>query len=801
MIPADVTPEDQDRTLAKELKERHERLAVTLLDIGDVVIVTDGDGNVTLSARHRSLGLLHAVIVTDAFGNVTFLNPVAETLTGWTDSDAKNQPIETVFNIVKEVTRTQVDQPVRGVIQDGLTQCLARNTLLIAKDGSERLINDCAAPILGTTGALDGVVLIFRDVTERRRIEHGLEDTGLNCDVVLAKVRESFVVLDEDLRVVSANLAFYKTFGASPEETVGRSFFTLADGQWESPPLRTLLERFLPNAASFKDVEIEPVFPVFGARSMLLNARKLPRPDGRANLILLAIEDVTGRVRMTATLAASEIQSRRLFDAAKDGILILDAETGAIVDANLFLLDLIGYTRAGLLGKKLWEIGLLGDIEASKVSFRELQEKGYVRYEDLPLQTSDDRQIEVEVVSYMYRSGGAMIIQCNIRDVTQRRRAEEELKRAKDAAEEANRVKDRFLANLSHELRTPLTPVLATIAHVEKLPGLPLELYEGLASIRRNVELESRLIDDLLDVTRIARGKLELHQEVLDVHACLRAALEVCQSEIEMKEQEVSMALRAKAHLIWADSARIQQVFWNLIKNAVKFTPARGHISLRSANAGDGRLVIEVIDTGVGIEPMFLPRIFEAFEQGARSVTREHGGLGLGLAIAKMLVELHGGLLTVTSGGKSEGSVFTVEFQTLPPMKTHEPPLDANLDAKGGRSHLLLIEDNFDTRQAIAQLLRSHGFYVRTAANVEKAREALDGEHFNLLISDIGLPDGSGLEIMRYSRDHIGVKGIALSGYGTDDDIRECKEAGFAHHLTKPTNMNTLVDLITRTAC
>ena len=203
-------------------------------------------------------------------------------------------------------------------------------------------------------------------------------------------MRDALVVLGRDLRVESANRSFYETFRTSPEETMGRSLFELGDGQWDAPGLRALLEGVLTEDTSFDDFEVERAFPAIGARTMLLNARKLYREDGRAEMILLAIEDVTGPTRSALALAASEIRFRRLFEAAKDGILILDADTGAIVDANPFLLDLLGYSHADLLGKQLWDIGLLGDVEASRASFRELQEKGYVRYEDLPL--GDERR-------------------------------------------------------------------------------------------------------------------------------------------------------------------------------------------------------------------------------------------------------------------------------------------------------------------------------------------------------------------------------------------------------------------------
>jgi PAS domain S-box-containing protein len=773
MTACDV-PEDHDGQRAGSTDERRERLGMTLLSIGDAVIVTDDRGKVTL------------------------LNPVAETLTGWADRDAKDLPIESVFHIVDEVTRQPANQPVQRVIENGLIQYLAGRTLLIAKDGSERSIDDSAAPILGEGGDLSGVVLIFRDITERRRHEQTLEDTRLHGEVIVATVREALVVLGPELRVVSANRSFYETFRSSPGETLGRYLFDLGDGQWDTPPLRALLAELLSHETSFDDFEVERIFPAIGARCMLLNARRLHGEDGRAEMILLAIEDVTGHARSVSALAASEVRFRRLFEAAKDGILILDADTGAIVDANPFLLDLLGYTHADLLGKKLWDIGLLGDVEASKASFLELQAKGYVRYEDLPLETSDKRHVEVEVVSNVYRTGETMIIQCNIRDVTERKRAEEELRRAKETAEEAGRVKDRFLATLSHELRTPLTPVLASIAYVETRSDLSAELREELASIRRNVELEARLIDDLLDMTRISQGKLELHREIVNVHTALRAALEICQGEAEAKELDVTLALRAKVHHVWADPDRIQQVFWNLIKNAIKFTPVEGGISLRSSNAGAGRLVIEVSDTGIGIEREAIPRIFDAFEQGGTTVTRRYGGLGLGLAIAKMLVELHGGVLTVTSGGRDSGSRFRIELETIPALKVQVPPSDPA--ALVGQRSLLLVEDNADTRRAICLLLRSSGFTVRTAGSVGEAFAAIDGERFDLLVSDIALPDGSGLDVMRHGREKVGLKGIAFSGFGTPDDVRESMEAGFSHHLTKPSSLNALVALITRTA-
>jgi PAS domain S-box-containing protein len=766
--------DDGDGKSAHENADRRDRLGKNLLSIGD------------------------AVIVTDSVGKVVLLNAAAELLTGWTDHDARDRPIETVFRIIHEVTREPVNQPVKEVIDRGGVQHLAQFTLLVAKNGSERAIADSASPIHDDTGDLDGVVLIFKDTTERRAAELQLENDRWRCAVIIEAVRDSLVVLNSDLQVRSANRSFYETFQTSPAVTLSQSFFGLGNGQWNCNGLRALLEQILSADTSSGEYQVERDFPSIGKRIMLINARKLNGEGGRETLILLAIEDITGRSVMANSLAASEVRFTRLFESAKDGILILDAETGSIDDANPFLLDLLGYTRPEILGKHLWDIGLFGDIEACRASFRELQQKGYVRYEDLPLETKNGRHVDVEVVSNVYPVNEHMVIQCNIRDVTMRKRAEDETKHARDASEASGRAKDRFLATLSHELRTPLTPVLATIAYLEMRPDMPgAELRQQLGSIRRNVELEAQLIDDLLDVTRIGTGKLELHREVLDIHDVLRSALEVCQVDVEAKSLEVSLALRAKDHRVWADPARIQQVFWNLIKNAVKFTPTAGRISLRSADVEPGRIAIDVVDSGIGIEPEAISRIFDAFEQGDQSVTRRHGGLGLGLAIAKLLVDLHGGALTVTSGGRSCGSEFRVALETVALLTDqHQPPHSAAT----GHQKVLLVDDNAETLRTIAMVLESSGFDVRTAASVESAFAALRGEQFNLLVSDIGLPDGSGLDIMRHCRDNLGLKGIAFSGYATDYDVRASLEAGFAHHLAKPADLGRMIGLAARMA-
>ncbi|HEX8202272.1 MAG TPA: ATP-binding protein, partial [Isosphaeraceae bacterium] len=383
----------------------------------------------------------------------------------------------------------------------------------------------------------------------------------------------------------------------------------------------------------------------------------------------------------------------------------------------------------------------------------------------------------------------------------QRHRYEEELTRSKETAEAASQAKDHFLAVLSHELRTPLTPVLASMTYIESQPDLPPDLRGEIMALRRNVEMEARLIDDLLDLTRISRGKIELRREVLDAHAALRNALEICQEEIEEKQLEVAQGLWAKRHQVWADPARLQQVFWNLIKNAIKFTPPDGRISLRTSNDDRGRFRFQIRDSGIGIEPEVLPRIFNAFEQGERTVTRQFGGLGLGLTLSKTLVDLHQGRLTAASEGRGHGATFTLELETvsLLPETSTPPAAVMTLGAAQKVLRILLVEDHKDTLRIISRLLGRLGYTVKTASSVRMALELAGGEAFDLLISDIGLPDGSGLEIMRTLRPRA-IKGIALSGFGMEDDLRKSREAGFAHHLIKPINFRTLEQVIHQVA-
>jgi PAS domain S-box-containing protein len=393
----------------------------------------------SVEAALAAIGL--ATVVIDRTGRVIDLNPVAAALTGWPRAEAVGRRLADVFAVESEATRRPVDDWVTGVLAGGPAVGLSDHTVLVARGGAARRIDHGAAPVVGPAGTVVGAVVVFCDVGERQRAAQGVEDARAVAEGIVQTVRKPLVVLDAALRVQTANRAFYEMVRTAPADTEGRPLFELGGGQWASPGLRGLLDGVSTAGRAFDGYEAAAEFEGLGRRSMVLNGRRLPPAGGRPALILLAIEDATGPRRTAEALALSETRYRRLFETAQDGILLVDPGTRRIFDANPFIVEMLGDTRDGLVGKELWEIGLFKDIESNKAAFRTLQSEGYIRYDDLPLRTHDDRAIEVEFVSNVYSVGDTKVIQCNIRDVTDRKRAEDGLRAANDGLEA--RVTDR----------------------------------------------------------------------------------------------------------------------------------------------------------------------------------------------------------------------------------------------------------------------------------------------------------------------------------------------------------------------
>ena len=405
--------------------------------------------------------------------------------------------------------------------------------------------------------------------------------------------------------------------------------------------------------------------------------------------------------------------------------------------------------------------------------------------------------------------------------MTERRRLEQERTRLESeraqvaldsaATKAASEAKDRFLAMLSHELRTPLTPILAAIAGLEPRSDVSAETRALLGLIQRNLRVETRLIDDLLDVTRIVNGKLEVRLETVDLHELVEEAIRTDVGPEEQGRHRIMLSLQAERHHVKADRVRLHQVLWNLLSNARRHTPKGGRISVLTKDGDASHVRLAVQDDGEGIEPEFLPRLFVPFTQGpfAHSALqppgapggRRRGGLGLGLSICRGVIEAHGGTIDVSSAGFGCGTTFEIRLPVTTAERTIVEPTaerpEREHDPRKRPLRILVVEDHEDSATALAMCLRMKGFEVKVAGTVG---EALKGgeDSPDLLISDLDLPDGTGHELLVRMRKNHPVAALALSGHASRDDVTKSKDAGFEEHLVKPVDMPTLLRAIAR---
>ena len=398
--------------------------------------------------------------------------------------------------------------------------------------------------------------------------------------------------------------------------------------------------------------------------------------------------------------------------------------------------------------------------------------------------------------------GGVVGLVAVVTDITERKQAEQAVAAARDEALAASRAKDDFLARLSHELRTPLNPVLLLASEAAENPKLSPDVRADFETIAQNVMLEARLIDDLLDLTAITRGKLSLAMKPVQIHSVLHDALAMMRQDIAQKQLKIVLQLAADRQMVLGDDMRLKQVFWNVIKNAVKFTPAGGQIAIETGTVrGADELSIRVSDSGIGLTAEESSRIFAAFAQGdhAANGNGRFGGLGLGLVISKMLTHLHGGRISANSAGRDQGATFTIELPLFVENGERPAKLRGERDAPAVATppparpmNVLLVEDHQPTCVALRELLARRGYRVTMAGSVAEARLAVEGGRFDFLISDVGLPDGNGCDLMAEFRDRFGLKGVALTGYGMDEDMLRSRAAGFVTHLTKPVSVQAL---------
>ncbi len=547
------------------------------------------------------------------------------------------------------------------------------------------------------------------------------------------------------------------------------------------------------------------------------------RPDGTRRIVVPHPDpifndsgELVGGVNMLLDITETkqtEENSRRLaaiVEFSEDAIISKDIN-GIIKSWNQGAEHLFGYRPEEIIGKPV-SILMSPDLWSEEARILERIHHGeHLEHYETVRQRKDGSKVEVSLtISPIKDANGKVIGASKIaRDITGQKQAKRDLERAHKELLAASSAKDDFIAALSHELRTPLNPVLLIASEAAEDPQISEPIREMFNQIRNNVELEARLIDDLLDITRISRGKLSLHLNQVDAHSVLKEAMATVQSEIDEKRIVVTLNLSAAQHHLKADPVRLQQVFWNILKNAAKFTPDFGKVDVETRNHANGEFELLVTDSGIGMTGSELARIFEAFAQGEHakmSGGHRFGGLGLGLAICRTLVESHSGSIRATSKGRNQGSTFAVTLPTvkkegadLPLSKHNGNETGAIIKAAAGSLHILLVEDHEPTRRALAQLLARRHHDVKMAGTVAEARELFGHNDFQLLISDIGLPDGNGFDLMKelHARNK-NLRGIALTGYGMEQDVGRSEEAGFISHLTKPIRVQSL-DLILAT--
>ncbi|MEO6006378.1 MAG: PAS domain S-box protein [Opitutus sp.] len=774
-VSRDIT---EQREAAEKLRASEERFRVAIGAVSDILWTNNAEGEMT--GEQRGWGAFTGQLQEDyqGYGWSKAVHPedAQPTLAAWKLAVAEKQ----TFEFQHRVRRY---------------------------DGQWRLCSIRAEPLLDSKGGIREWVGVHTDITDQRHAERAVRDSEERFRVLATAMPQLVWACSSEGACTFQGPQWVSATGQSCAEALGYGWLEMIHPD-DRERTGELWQKAVAEARTF-ETEYRLRTEAGTYRWFLSRADMIKDAVGTVQLWIGTSTDIEEAKRTAALVQENETRLRLATEATAVGIWEWNVGTGAIHwDAQMFRIYGIAPRADGFVQYSDWSGTVVPEdlAENERIVQDTVRRRGQSRREFRIRRREDGevRDIEsVETVRTDEHGQAAWVVGTNL-DITERKRGEESLRRATEEVARASKAKDDFLAALSHELRTPLTPVLLSAAALRDDHRLPSEVREQLSMMERNIALEARLIDDLLDLTTISRGKLRLRLQPSDAHSLISLALEIVRESARDKGLVVECAFNAKNSTLQVDAARFQQVVWNLLRNAVKFTPVGGTITLTTRDeispAGISWLHVEVADTGIGIELAHLAQIFQPFEQGANTGSHHFGGLGLGLAIARSVVELHGGRISAQSAGRNRGATFVVQ---LPGASTpdsgplaSDTPLspDTSPDAAAPRPtvatvrplHLLVVEDHESTLVTLAMLLRRDGHHVVTAANSTAARVAAAAGAFDLVISDLGLPDGTGIELMSHLRSTYKLSGIALSGYGMEEDVARSQAAGFVTHLVKP---------------
>jgi len=755
-------------------RERSDLLRITLASIGD------------------------AMITTDNAGRVTYLNAVAESLTGWTQEDAKGQPLDTVFRALDEQTRKPIESPATRALREGTVVGLANHTVLVGRDGAERPVDDSAAPIRDELGRVSGCVLIFRDVSERRRLEKAVAARFLEARLLASIVESSddaIVRKSLDSVIQSWNAGAERVFGYTADEAVGRHISIVI------PPDRLAEEDRI--IATLKEGRrVEP----FETERVRKDGRRI-----RVSVTISPIKDEAGNV-VAASKIARDVTKQRQAEAEREMFATLienstDFIAIADLDAVPIFVNRAGLTLVGLddmdAARKLHVRDFFFPEDQARILdefFPSVAEKGHgavdVRFRNF--KTGDGRWMAYKVLKLIDDKGQVLGFATVSQDITERRRLEDGLRQLAANLSEEGRRKNEFLATLAHELRNPLAALSNMLEILRRsAPGQAAPPPQAVDGMGRQLSQLVRLVDDLLDLSRITHNRLELRKGPVELGAVIDQAVESARPLVESMRHELRVIPSPEPIALEGDAARLAQVFGNLLNNSAKYTSPGGTIEVKTERHGK-EAVVTVKDNGAGIPPDRLDSIFEMFNQVQGSLERSQGGLGIGLTLVRRLVQMHGGSVQAESAGEGKGAEFVVRLPIHEPLPAASPePAPAREPAAARR--ILVVDDNHDAAESLAMLLNITGNKTSTAHDGADAFEAAARQRPDVVLLDIGLPTLNGYEVCRRIRDEPWGKEmvlIALTGWGQDEDRRKSHEAGFDGHLVKPVNYPALMALL-----